>query len=107
MSVSMVETWVIKPEYELEHKQLWERFNEFVGKNPELFKEIKSMNLYLQTFGSVSGAIVQVVEFESWTEKENLDRRLKNVTECIRFHEELMRMKVAGSISMWGWETYL
>ncbi|NYT11752.1 MAG: hypothetical protein GKC03_04275 [Methanomassiliicoccales archaeon] len=107
MSVSMVETWVVKPEYDIEHKQLWKEFLEYMRKNPELFKEIKSMNLYSQTFGNVSGAIVQVVEFESWAEKENLDKRLKNSTECIKFHEELMQMKVVGSISMGAWETYI
>jgi hypothetical protein len=105
--VLTVETWVVKPDYDLKHMQLWKEFLEYVRKNPELFREIKSMNLYSQTFGNVSGAIVQVVEFESWAEKENLDNRLKNNIECIKFHEELMQMKVAGTISMGAWETYI
>lgn len=107
MSVLMVETWVVKLKYELKHKRLWAEFLEYIRKNPELFKEIKSMNLYSQTFGNVSGAIVQVIEFETWAEKENLDNRLKNITECVKFHEELMGMKVAGTISMGAWESYI
>jgi hypothetical protein len=107
ISVFMVETWVVRPKCTLKHKQLWKDFLDFVGGNPDLFREIKSMNLYSQTFGDVSGAIVQVVEFESWAEKENLDNRLKDNADCIRFHEELMDMKVAGTISMAAWESYL
>ena len=41
------------------------RLQEFVKDNPKTFKELKSMRFLTQTFGDISGAFVELAEFES------------------------------------------
>jgi hypothetical protein len=86
------------------HGELWQSFMNYFKGNPDLFRGIKSLRFYNQTSGKPTGAFVQVVEFESLTEKEILDRRLENDQESIRFHEELQTLKDTSTVTKWLWE---
>lgn len=65
MTVVLMWTWVVKQGKHEQHRQLMHRFQEFVKNNPKLFKELKSMRFLTQTFGGISGAYVELAEFES------------------------------------------
>lgn len=104
MTVLLVERWIVRPECQAEHAELWRSFREHIRRNPDLFKEIRSMRFYDQTFGTPSGAFVQVVEFDSLADKENLDKRLANDEESSRFHKELMKLKDPATVSACLWE---
>lgn len=107
MTVLVVETWVVPPENQEKHKRLWEGYLKYMRKNPELFKEIKSLKLFTQTFGSISGAIVEVIEFDSLADKERLDNKLVKDKESIEFHKELEALKDATTVSMSAWEPFM
>jgi hypothetical protein len=87
--ILFVESWIVKPECVDRHGELWHTFMNYYRGNPDLFREIKSLRFFTQTSGKPTGAFVQVVEFDSLSEKEIMDRRLSNDEESIRFHEEL------------------
>jgi len=76
----------VKPEKQAEFKSLVQRFLKYKKENPTLFKEMKSWRLFTQTFGSISGAYVEQLEFDSFAEYEKChkkllkDRVLKNRT---------------------------
>jgi uncharacterized protein with von Willebrand factor type A (vWA) domain len=107
MTVFMVETWVVPQENQEKHKQLWEGYLEYIRKNKELFKEIKSLKLFTQTFGSISGAIVEVIEFDSLADKERLDSKLAKDRESSEFHNDLASVKDAATVSMSTWEPFM
>jgi uncharacterized protein with von Willebrand factor type A (vWA) domain len=107
MIVFMVETWVVPKENQEKHRRLWEGYLEYVRKNPELFKEMKSLKLFTQTFGTISGAIVEMIEFDSLADKERLDSKLAKDKESIKFHEELASLKDAATVSMSTWEPFM
>ncbi len=105
--VLRVEMWVVKTEQRERHRELRRWFLDFIKLNPKLLAEIRSLRRYAQTFGSPSGAIVEVVEFDSLADKEVLDRRLSKGPECLRFHEEPHPLKDESTITMSTWEPYL
>ena len=104
MAVLYIESWVVKPECQGEHDELWGEFMNYFQENPDLFREIISMRFYKQTFGSQTGAFVQVIEFDSLSQKENLDRRLSKDEESLRFHNDLIRLKDPATVSACMWE---
>jgi len=65
MTVVLMWTWVVKQGKHEKHRLLIHRLEKFVKKNPKLFKELKSMRFFTQTFGGISGAYVEMAEFES------------------------------------------
>ncbi len=107
MTVIMVGTRIVKSGQRGRHAELWRRFLEYVEGNPELLAEIRSLKLYIQTNGSPSGAIVEVVEFDSLAGKEALDKRLSRDAECMKFHDELQLLKDQATVTMYAWEQYL
>jgi len=100
MTVFVVETYVVKPEKQAEFKSLLKRFLRFMKENPTLFKEIKSWKLFTQTFGSISGAYVEQIEYDSLAEHEKCHTRLLKDKEFMKLYQEAMTLIDATTFSM-------
>jgi len=104
MTVFVVETYVVKPEKQVEFKSLLQRFLRYMKKNPTLFKEMKSWKLFTQTFGTISGAYVELVEYDSLAEHEKCHARLLKDKGFMKLYEEVMTLIDTTTFSMSAWE---
>jgi len=100
MTVFVVETYVVKPEKQAEFKSLLRRWLKFMKENPALLKEMKSWKLFTQTFGSISGAYVELVEYDSLAEYEKCHARLLKDKEFMKLYQEAMTLIDATTFSM-------
>ena len=99
MSIYLLETWVIKPEDEEEHRIIWRQYVNYMNENPELFSSIKSMKLCKKLSGDDVVTHAQMGEFDSLKDKENLDEGLSKDRENIEFHRKLMLVKDAATVT--------
>ncbi len=93
MTYLAVSTWVLKAEMQDEFRDFWTRYTEYIKRNPDLFREVKSLKLYSQVFGGISGAYVEMVEFESLTDQETLEKRLLQNEEARKLFQEFSRFR--------------
>jgi len=104
VTVFVVETYVVKPEKQAELKSLLKRWSKFMKENPTLFKEMKSWKLFTQTFGSISGAYVEMVEYDSLAEHEKCHARLLKNKEYMKLYQDAIALIDAATFSMSAWE---
>jgi hypothetical protein len=88
-----VSTRVAKPERQADFMRFWTRCVDYMRRNPEMFRKVKSLKLCTQVFGGVSGAYVEMVEFESLTDQETLEKRLLQNEEAKRLFQEFNQFK--------------
>jgi len=72
--------------------------------NKEKLKEMKSWKLYTQTFGTVSGAYVEQIEFENLGEFERFNARMLKDKEYMKLYQEAMALIETTTFSMSAWE---
>ena len=70
MSIFIVMTYVVKPEKQGEFMSLVQRFFRYKKENPEKFKKVKSLKLFAQMFGGISGGYIEVWEFDNLADVE-------------------------------------
>ena len=99
-----METYVVKQEKQAEFQSLLKRFLKFMKENPTLFKEMKSWRLFTQTFGSISGAYVELIEYDSLAEHEKCHTRLLKDKEFMKLYQEAMTLIDTTTFSMSAWK---
>ena len=104
ITVFIVSTYVVKPEKQAEFKSLLRKWQKYMKENPEKLKEMKSWKLYTQTFGSISGAYIEQVEYDSLAENEKCNARLLKDKEYLKLEQEAMALMDTATISMSAWE---
>jgi len=102
MTVFIVSTYVVKPEKQAEFKSLLRKWQKYMKENTEKLKEMKSWKLYTQTFGSVYGAYIEQVEYDSLAELEKCNARLLKDKEISKLSQEAMAL--IDTVSMSAWE---
>lgn len=70
MAVFKVETYVIKPEKQVEYMAVMKKWAAYIKKNKQKCKELKSWRLYCQMFGGTADGYVEIAEFESLADME-------------------------------------
>lgn len=93
MAVFKVEAYAIKPEKHVEYMAVMKKWAEYIKKNKQKCKELKSWRLFSQMFGGAAGGYVEIAEFESLAD---LEKFMHNV-----FHgqEKLIAEIVSGFTS--------
>lgn len=104
MTVFIVEMYVVKPEKQAAFKSLLRKWQKYMKENPEKLKEMKSWKLYTQTFGSISGAYIEQVEYGSLAEHEKCNARLLKDKEFSKLYQEAMALIDTATFSMSAWE---
>jgi len=100
MTVFVIETYAVKQEKQAEFKSLLKRFLRFMKENPALFKEMKSWKLFTQTFGSISGAYIEQVEYDSLADHEKCHARLLKDKAFLKIYDEAMTLIDTTTFSM-------
>jgi hypothetical protein len=90
MTILVMSTWFVKPEKQDEFNRLWKKLLGLMKKKPKMFKEVKSIKLFTQTFGGTAGSQVELVEYESLADYEALQARLMKKKEFMKLYQELM-----------------
>jgi len=103
MTILVVSTWVVKPEKQEEFMQLWQRHLKYRKENPEMFKELKSFKLFTQTFGGISGAYVELVEYNSLADYEKLIAKISKDKGFMKMLQEFILLIDPDTLSENVW----
>jgi len=90
MTIVIQESFLVKPEKQAEFTKLMNRMLKYMKDNPKLFKELKSAKNFTQTFGGTYGTHITLMEFNSLTDMEKLDKRTMNDQTLIKIYNEMM-----------------
>ena len=93
MTYLAISTYIVKPEKQGDFMRFWKSYLNYMKKNPEMFKEVKSLKLYTQMFGGISGAYVELLEFESLTDQETLEKKLVKNEEAKKLLQEFITFR--------------
>ena len=107
MSVFVVETYVVKPEKREEFMSLWQRVLEYKEEKPELFGEVKSLNLFTQMFGGVAGAYIEMWEFDNMADLEKCWAREHKDEGFMKIHQEFILLIDPATFSMKVWKSIM
>ena len=72
MNIMFVLTYVVKYEKQTEFQALVERFLKLKKENPKTFNGLKSWRLFQREYGGVAGSYVEMWEFKSMEELDNV-----------------------------------
>lgn len=103
-TVFIIETFVVKPEKHSEFESLMRKGLKHMKENPEKYKEMKSWKMYIQTFGTISGAYIGQTEYASLAEFEKLTARLSKDKETSKLSQEVNATIDMTTYSMSVWE---
>jgi hypothetical protein len=107
MGLFIVDTYVIKTEKQGEFLQYIKKLLEFQNQNPEKFKECRSWKIFRQAFGGVSGAYIEMTEFDNLAEAERWGSRMREDEVMMKFREQFMPLLEPASHSMNVWHSVL
>jgi len=105
MTVFMVETYIIKPDKLGEFTAFIKKFETWMKKHPELFKEVKSHKLFSHLLGGNWGGFVEMWEAKSLADIEKVFNRVMQDKEYMtKIYPEVMALVVPGthSINIWN-----
>lgn len=86
----MVDTYMVKPEKQEDFMQLIQRFLKYRKDNPEKFKEAKSWKLFVQMFGGITHAYIEMWEFDSLADAEKCFERMRKDERFTKMVQEFM-----------------
>jgi hypothetical protein len=107
MSLFIVDTYIVKTEKQREFLEYIQRFIKYKNENPEKFKECKSWRIFRQAFGSISGAYIEMTEFENLTEAERWGMKMRKDEEMMKFREQFTPLIDPASHSMNLWNSVM
>jgi hypothetical protein len=103
LSIFAVETYVVKPEKQVEYQSLMQRLLQYKKQNPQLFNEVKSFGLFHQMFGGLAGAYIEMWEFDSMADLEKCWTKEPKDEGFMKIHKEFMLLIVPDTFSINIW----
>jgi len=107
MGVFIVNTYVVKTEKQEEFMEFVKKFLEYRKENPEKFKECKSWKIFRQAFGGISGAYIEMMEFESMNDAEKWGAKMRKDEAMMKIREEFMPLIDPATQSMKLWHSLM
>jgi hypothetical protein len=105
MTIFSVETWIIKPDKLGEHAAWAKKFEEYMKKHAELFKEVKSVKVFSHALGGKWGGLVFMTEYENLADFEKLWNKVMKSDFMTTLYPEWASLIVAGSYSIEIWNS--
>jgi hypothetical protein len=104
MAVFMVETYIIKPDKLGEFTAFVKKFETWMKKRPDLFKEVKSHKLFSHMLGGNWGGYVEMWEFENLADCEKCFNRVMQSDYMTTLYPEYASLEVPAthSINIWN-----
>jgi len=103
MSITMVETYVVRAEKSTEFTTLLNEFLEFKKAHPQLFKGVKSWKLYKQDYGRPAGMYVEMWEYENLAQVEETNRRIFSDERMKKMNAAFHKLVVPATFSASIW----
>jgi hypothetical protein len=103
MTIFSVETWIVKPDKLGEYMAVHKKFETWLKKHPELFKEVKSYKLFSHMLGGKWGGYVWMTEFENLADLEKGFNKLMKSDYMTTIYPEMASLIVPGSYSIDVW----
>ncbi|NIR87973.1 hypothetical protein GWO13_10650 [Candidatus Bathyarchaeota archaeon] len=103
MTVFEVGQWMVKPEKQEEFTKLLKRILKYMKDNPKIFKEVKSLKIFSQTFGGIYGAYVELVEYDSLADYERSSKRMEKDEALAKMNKEFMLLIEPTTLSSNLW----
>ena len=92
MTIVIHESFVVKPEKQAEFTKLMQRINKYMKDNQKQFKELKWTKSFTQMFGGTYGTHITLMEFNSLTDMEKLDKRTMKDKTLLKVYNEMMQL---------------
>jgi hypothetical protein len=105
MTIFSVETWIVKPDKLGEFPAGVKKWETWVKKHPEVFKEVKSHKVFSHLLGGNWGGYVYMTEFENLADVEKGINKLMKSDFMTTLYPEFASLIVAGSYSISIWNS--
>jgi hypothetical protein len=103
----MVETFIVTPEKHAEFMTFTKKYFEWIKKNTQLLKEVKSHKMFAQMFGGNWGGYVELWEFENFADCEKcFNRVMQDKKYMTTLYAEVMALIIPGTHSMSTWNSF-
>ena len=106
MAVFLVETYVIKPDKLGEFTELYKKFEAYMKKRKDLFKEVKSHRIFSQLMGGSWGGYVEMTESESFSDFEKWMNKIMRSDYMKTIYPEFASIEVPGKHTMNTWNSF-
>ena len=104
MSFINVVTFVVRPEKQKKATQLLKELKEHFLNNKEVYKEIKSMNLFTQLYGGTYGTYIDLEEYDSFAACEEAQKNMEKDEVIMKIYRELMELIEPSTLSINVWK---
>lgn len=105
MTIFMVETYIVKPDKLGMFPAFIKKFETWMKKHPELFKEVKSYKIFSHMLGGNMGGYVEMTEFENLADFEKFFAKIMKSEFMVTLYPEFTNLVVAGTDSMSIWNS--
>jgi hypothetical protein len=105
MTIFSVETFFVKPDKLGEFTAVLKKFETWMKKHPELFKEVKSLKVFSHMLGGNWGGYVYMTEFENLADFEKSMNKSMKSDFMTTLAPEFESLIVAGSYSISIWNS--
>ncbi len=106
MTIFLVETYVVKPDKLGEFTALYKKFEAYMKKRKDLFKEVKSHKIFSHLMGGSWGGYVEMTEFENFVDPEKWMNRIMQSDYMKTLYPEFMSLEVPGKHTMNIWNPF-
>ena len=104
MSIINAVTFVVRPEKQNKATQLLKELKEHFFSNKEVYKEIKSMNLFTQLYGGTYGTYVDLEEYDSFAACEEAQKTMYKDEVIMKIYRELIELVEPSTYSINVWK---
>jgi len=105
LTIFIVDIYLVKTEKLSQFMQYIQKFLKHKEENPKKFKECKSWRVFRQAFGEMSGAFVEMMEFENMADAEKWGARMREDKVMVKYREEFMPLIEPATHSMELWNS--
>lgn len=104
MTIFMVETYIVKLDKLGEFMAFLKKWETWMKKNPEVFKEVKSHKVFSHLLGGNLGGYVEMTEFENLADFEKWMNKFMKSDFMTTLYPEFASLQVPGTYSnnMWN-----
>jgi hypothetical protein len=106
LTVFLVETYVIKPDKLGAFTALYKKFETYMKKRKDLFKEVKSHRIFSQLMGGNWGGYVEMTEFENFADFEKWMNKIMRSDYMTTLYPEFAGLEVPGKHTMNVWNPF-
>jgi hypothetical protein len=99
LGILVISEWIVKEGKQQEFMEVWQKFLDYYDRNAEEWQKMKLIKLYSRNFGGTYGAYVELNEYDSLSDYEELMAIGMSDEEWVGLFEEFVKLIENGSIT--------